>query len=262
MSPQRTEPRGLLTFIIIWFGQLVSELGSGLTGFGLGVYLYQETGSAAQFALNSFFYVLPVGLMAVFSGALADRWSRRHMLILADTGQALATLAIALLLFADRLAVWHIYALTIVSAIMHSFQGPAYEASIATLVPKQHLGRAASLAEIKRAVSGLIAPALAGFLVVAIGLGGVLLIDLATFLVALVTLLVVRIPDPAVTGEETRARRSLWHDVRFGWRYLRERPGLLGLLSVSFVHDFFANAALVLVVPMVLSFAGADAAGI
>src|SRR5262245_47951283 len=91
---QRTESRGLLTFVIIWFGQLVSELGSGLTGFGLGVYLYQETGSAVQFALNSFFYVLPVGLMAVFSGTLADRWSRRHILILADTGQALATLAI------------------------------------------------------------------------------------------------------------------------------------------------------------------------
>jgi MFS transporter, DHA3 family, macrolide efflux protein len=262
MSPQRTEPRGLLTFTIIWLGQLVSELGSGLTGFGLGVYLYQETGSAAQFALNSFFYVLPVGLMAVFSGALADRWSRRHMLILADTGQALAALVIALLLFADRLAVWHIYALTIFSAVMHSFQGPAYQASVASLVPRQHLARAASLAEIKRAVSGLVTPALAGFLVVAIGLEGVLLIDLATFLVALLTLLAVRIPHPTAASENVESRRSLWHDIAFGWRYLRERPGLLGLLSVSFVHDFFSNAALVLIVPMVLSFASADGAGI
>jgi MFS family permease len=262
MSRQHTVPTGLLTFSIIWFGQLVSDLGSGLTGFGLGVYLYRETGSAMQFALNSFFYVVPVGLMAVFSGALADRWNRRHLLILADTGQALATLAIALLLFAGRLAVWHIYTLTIISAIMHSFQGPAYEASVASLVPKQHLARAASMAEIKRAVSGLVTPALAGFLVVVIGIEGVLLIDLATFLVAILTLSIARIPNPTPASAETKTRRSLWHDMIFGWRYLRERPGLLGLLSVSFVHDFFANAALVLIVPLVLSFASADEAGI
>jgi MFS family permease len=258
---QRTQSPGLLAFIVIWFGQLVSELGSGLTGFGLGVYLYQETGSSIQFALNSFFYVAPVGLVAVFAGALADRWSRRYILILADTGQALATLAVVVLLFAGRLEVWQIYALTIISAVMHSFQGPAYEASVASLVPEQHLARAAGLAELKRAVSGLAAPAIAGLLVVTIGLGGVLLIDLATFLVAILTLLSVRIPNPPLASERSTVPRLLWHDVMFGWRYLRERPALLGLLSISFVHDFFANAALVLIVPMVLSFASADEAG-
>src|SRR5918912_2625121 len=109
MLQEETMPRRLLTFSIVWFGQLISSLGSGLTGFGLSVWLFQTTGSAVQFALNSFFYVLPLGLVQLVAGVLVDRHDRRRVLILCDTGQALATLVVALLLYIDRLGVWHIY---------------------------------------------------------------------------------------------------------------------------------------------------------
>jgi MFS transporter, DHA3 family, macrolide efflux protein len=257
----RLRSQGVAAFVVIWFGQLISSFGSGLTSFGLGVYLYQATGSATLFALNSFFYVLPLGLVQLAAGALVDRWDRRRVLILSDAGQALLSLLIALLLAANQLAAWHIYLLSALSAVLRAFAGPAYEASVAVLVPKQHLSRAAGMGQINLAFANLVTPALAGFLVLTIGLAAVVWIDLGTFLVAIITLLAVKIPHPQSMSVGNQARSSLLHDMLDGWRYLQERPGLIGMNMLSYLHDFFVNAALVLTVPLVLAFAHADAVG-
>ncbi|MBV7337362.1 MFS transporter [Chloroflexi bacterium TSY] len=257
-----TPPRGMHTFAIIWFGQLVSSLGSGLTGFGLGVWVFQETGSAGQFALTTFFYVLPMALIGSVAGTLVDRWNRQWVLILANTGQALSTLIIALLLFTDQLAVYHIYAVTIVSSVIASFQGPAYDASVALLVPKQQLGRAVGMAETSRAVSHLSAPLLAGWLIIVVGLPVIIFIDLATFLVAIVTLWMVRIPQPPPAPKSLQSGDTLWQEWLAGWHYLRLRPGLLGLTVMSALRNFPANAWLILTIPLVLSLAGPEWVGI
>jgi hypothetical protein len=245
----------MITFTIIWFGQLISTLGSGLSGFGLGVWIFQETGSATQFALTTFFYVMPFALVSSLAGTLVDRWDRRRVMIMSDTCQALVTLVIALLLYTDQLAVWHIYMATIISSVLGSFQGPAYNASVSLLVPKEHLTRASGMAQISQAVSRLVSPLLAGFLVVAIGLEGVVLIDLATFLVAVFTTLIVRIPRPKETAEVAQAKGSLLREMIFGWKYLIARPGLMGLIIIGAFRNFFVNAAGVLTIPLVLSFA-------
>jgi DHA3 family macrolide efflux protein-like MFS transporter len=256
----RSTFQGMRSFLLIWFGQLVSGLGSGLTGFGLGVYLYTTTGSTTQFALNSLFYVLPMGLVQLFTGALADRWNRRRMLILADSGQAVLALLLALLLTLGTLLPWHIYLITALNSVLRAFQGPAYAASIALLVPKHQLARAAGLGQINEAITHLITPLLAGLLVISIGLPNIIWIDLGTFLVAITTLLAVRIPDPPPSSQGP-PKRSLGQDIVFGWRYLWDRPGLLAISAISFAHDLFLNMVLVLTVPMVLSFADADAVG-
>nr|ASV46667.1 MFS transporter [uncultured bacterium] len=97
------------TFYLVWLGQLVSSVGSGLTRFGLGVWVFEETGSATSFALILFFAVLPGILLSPIAGAYVDRWDRRRVMIATDAGAALGTLAVALLLFAGRLEMWHIY---------------------------------------------------------------------------------------------------------------------------------------------------------
>jgi MFS transporter, DHA3 family, macrolide efflux protein len=260
MTRQAT-PGGMTTFTIIWFGQLVSIFGSGLTGFGLGVWLFQENGSATQFALANFFYVMPFALVASLAGTLVDRWDRRWVMILADTGQALATLLIALLLYAGQLAVWHIYAITIVSAVLGAFQGPAYAASVSLLVPKRHLTRARGMAQLSQAISTLASPLLGGFLVITIGLEGVILIDLVTFVIAIVTLVIVRIPRPPETPEAAQAKGSLWREMIFGWQYLLVRPGLLGFYLIGAFNNFFRNAGRVLIVPLVLSIADTNVLG-
>lgn len=240
-------------FGLMWLGQLVSLIGSGLSRFALGVWVYQRTGSATDFALITLCAFLPGLLVAPLAGALVDRWDRRWTLFWSDLGPAVGTLAIFLLLRADALQVWHVYAAAALASVFNTFQWPAYMAATTLLVPKQHLGRANGLLQLGQAASEVVAPVLAGLLISVVGLAGVVAIDFFTFLCAAATLLLVRIPRPAASGAGRKG--SLLSEAAFGWTFIRERPGLLGLLLYFAVINFVIGIALVLATPLVLSFA-------
>ncbi|MCB0186524.1 MAG: MFS transporter [Caldilineaceae bacterium] len=239
----------------------LSGIGSSLSAFAFGVWVFQKTGSTTQFAVTTFAAVLPYALLAPIAGTFVDRWDRRSTMIGADSGQALVTAIIAWLLWHDQLAVWHLYIAAALSAIFGSFSGPAYSASTALLVPKEQLARVSGLGRFAWSGSRLLAPLLAGLLVVAIGLTGIVLIDLATFLIALVGYGLIQIPQPPRT-QPTVTTPTFWQDLRFGWHYLLERPGLLGLVFMGGVLNLFNNIANTLQIPLVLSFADADAVGV
>src|SRR5579883_373831 len=249
-------------FILIWFGQFVSLIGSGLTRFALGVWVYQNSGKVTQFALISLFGMLPGILISPLAGTLVDRWDRRWAMLLADAGAGLSTLLVALLLFANQLQVWQIYLAVAVSSTFSAFQWPAYSATTTLLVPKQHLGRASGMVQMADAVSRLISPILAGSLVVTIRLQGVILIDCVTFLFAIATLMLVQFPRPRITVEDNVGKGSLLHEVIYGWKYITARPGLLGLLTFFAISNCFIGVVTVLVTPLVLSFASATVLGI
>jgi hypothetical protein len=242
--------------MIIWVGQLISIVGSGLTGFGLSVWIYSQTGEATPIALNALFYNLPRILLSPLAGSVADRYNRRRIMILTDTAAAVTTLAAAGLLYSGELQVWHIYLLTALSAVFGSFQEPAYGASITMLVPKKDLARAGGIQQMGGAVQALVIPMLAAALYATIGLRGIILIDFATYFFAVGALLVVNIPQPKPTTEMPGGggRRSTWRDARFGWRYVRERPGLFGLLWYYAAVNFFLSLSGVLTTPLILSF--------
>jgi len=244
------------TFFIIWVGQLISIIGSGLTGFGLSVWIYAQTGEATPIALNALFYNLPRIIFAPVAGSIADRYNRRRIMILTDTAAALTTLGAAALLFSGNLQVWHIYLLTFLSAVCSSFQQPAYSASITMLVPKKDLARAGGIQQMGWAVQSLLIPLLASLLYATIGLRGVILIDFATYFFAIGALLLVHIPQPKRTTEVAKEgeKDSMWRDAIFGWRYLRERPGLFGLLWYYAIVNFFLSLSGVLISPLILSF--------
>ncbi|MFC1976531.1 MFS transporter, partial [Chloroflexota bacterium] len=252
--------RGTATFIIIWFGQIISMIGSGLTGFALGLWVYQTTGSATQFALIAFCTVLPRIVLSPLAGALVDRWDRRWAMIIGDSGAALGTLAIALLFFTGHLEVWHIYLATAVSSAFSTLQGPAYLAIIPLLVSKKNLGRVNGMAQFGQAAAEILSPVLAGILVLTIQVQGVILIDFATFIVAVVTLLIVRVPQPKT--EHQTGQGSLWREAANGWTYLKARPGLLGLLAFFAAINFLWGMLAVLLAPMILSFTSADVLGV
>ena len=117
--PRATHMR---VFIILWLGQMVWLIGSGLIGFALGVWVYQRTGSVTPFALISLSTTLPGIVISPIAGTLVDRWDRRWTMLLGDCGAGLSTLAIALLLLADRLELWHIYLATSVCSTCSAFQ--------------------------------------------------------------------------------------------------------------------------------------------
>jgi predicted MFS family arabinose efflux permease len=254
--------RRVLTFLTIWLGQVVSLVGSGLTGFALGVWVFEQTGSATQFALIGLSAVLPRVILSPLAGAIVDRWDRRRVMILSDVGAGLSTLAIALLLWTVQLETWHIYALTLVNAAFGTLQWPAFAATTSLLVSKKNLGRANGLVQFGQAASEILAPALAGVLMGIIQLEGVILIDVATFIFAVITLLLVRFPKPEASAERGPGRTTLWNDLTLGWRYISARPGLKGLLLFFTVVNFLWGMVGALITPMILSWTSSDELGL
>ena len=253
---------GMRTFVVVWFGQFVSVLGSSMSGFALGVWVYQRTGSVTQFALITLCLVVPRIMLSPVAGALIDRWDRRWAMILSDAGSCVGTLFVAILLFSGRLDVWHIYIATAFNAVFSTFQGPAYSATIALLVPKQHLGRANGMVQFSQSSSGIVAPLLGGVLVVYVGLANILLFDFLTFAVALSTLLRVRFPRPLRSPSDIPARQSLLGEIGVGWSYIARRPGLLGLMAIEASNNFLGGLLEVLITPLTLSFTSADQLGL
>ena len=251
---------GMSVFFITWLGQVVSLVGSGLTSFALGVWVFERTGSPTQYAMIGLSAVLPRVIFSPVAGALVDRWDRRKVMILADAGAGLSTFCIALLLFSNRLELWQIYLAAAVSAFFGTFQWPAYTATITQLVSKAQLGRANGMIQFGRAAAEILAPLMAGVLVLAIRIEGVILIDFATFIFALLTLSIVRFPALKVAPiQEDFA--TFKADLTFGWKYILARRGLLYLLFFLGVVNFIWGTIGALVVPMILSFSTADRLG-
>jgi len=250
---------GMRTFLVVWAGQLVSITGTTLTGFGLQVWVYLETGSVTRLALVSLAFALPSVLLSPIAGALVDRWDRRVTMLAADLLAGASTLVIAALYFGGHLEIWHLYLLAGVGALGNAFQAPAWMAAIPLLVPKRHLGRANGLVQANEAVALVAAPAIAGAMLATVGLGAVLLTDVATFLVAVVTLAAVRFP-PTPKGEHA-ATGSLRADIAAGWRYLRARGGLLWLLVIYAGVNFVLAFVDVLLIPLIVTFSSEAAAG-
>ena len=254
MSSQPEPPKNFSAFVTVWLGQLVSTLGSGMSTFALGVWTLQNSGgSVTRYALVAFFTIIPSVLLSPIAGALVDRWDRRWAMILSDSGAGLCTLSMALLLWADRLEIWHVYLFGALSALFTTLQWPAFSAATTLLVPKRHLGRASGMVQMAAALSQVLAPGVAGALVATVGPARVLLIDFGTFLVALVTLLVVRFPRAEASAEGAR-RGSLLREAWWGWRFIQERPGLLGTLILFAATNFCMAMMQVLVTPLVLGF--------
>lgn len=247
-------------FIIIWIGQLISTIGSGLTGFALSIWIYQETGQAAPFVYTALFNSLPVVMFSLFAGAVVDRLNRRWVMILTDVGAALSTLIVFLLYLNGNLEVWHIYVSSFFASLFNTFQLPAFNASITMLVPKEQLTRANGLVQTGASLEGLLAPVLAGLLVGIVGVSGMMLIDFATFFAAIGVLLVVKIPQPEIT--ETQKSQKIIQDIKNGWQFISLRPGLIALAAYIGIVNIFATSVLALTTPLILSFANERILGI
>ena len=218
------------TFWIVWAGQLVSLIGTNLTFFGLSVWVFEETGSVTLLATVLLASQLPAIVVGPVAGSLVDRWDRRHAMILADAGAAIGTVALVVAYLMGGLTIWTIAVAVAVAGFFQAFQWPAYHAAMAVIVPKDRFGRASGMVQLAEAVGQLGGPLLAGILLVVGGLGAVFAVDVLSFMVAVGTLLAVRFPRPPRSDVGVEGAGTLWHETRFGFRYLWERPGLFGLL--------------------------------
>ncbi len=246
------------SFLVVLAGQVISLLGSAMTQFALTVWAYEMTGSATALALTAFFGFAPGILLSPVAGALVDRWDRRLVMMLSDLGGGLATVVLFLLYSAGNLQIWHLYIAGAVAGAFAAFQWPAYSAAISLMVPKQQYGRANGLLSLAESLSGVVAPALAAALLVMIGLRGVLLIDIVTFVIAVSAILAIRIPAPPVSEAGRAGKGSLLQEAVYGFRYIAARRSLLGLQLTFFFINLTATFTGVLIAPMLLARTGSD----
>ncbi|MEU4477583.1 amino acid adenylation domain-containing protein [Micromonospora sp. NPDC023966] len=256
-TPPREQPAAtrrampsLAVFYLVAIGQLVSLIGSGLTGFGMSLWVYQRTGSVSLFATATVLALLPAVVLSPIAGALADRWDRRRIMILADCLAATGTVSLALLLWLGQLQLWHVFTAITVTAVATAFQQPAYLAAVTQLVPKRYYGRANGIVSLATATSTVLAPLVGGALVIAVGLRGIVVIDLLTFAVAVLVTLSVRFPDTLFVKREEPFRR----EVLGGWRFIVRRHGLVALVVLVASLNYFFAMVEVLVTPLTLSF--------
>jgi DHA3 family macrolide efflux protein-like MFS transporter len=253
-----TRPAGMRAFVIIWLGQLVSMLGTGMTRFALTIWAWQVTGSATALALVGVFSFAPVVLFSPIAGALVDRWPRKLVMMASDLAAGLSTIAVLILYSTGNLEIWHLYVAGAFAGIFESFQFPAYSAAVSTMLTKENYTRASGMIGMAEAASGIAAPALAGLLLVTIGIGGVMIIDIVTFSFAIAVLLFVHIPQPKRTAAGEEGRGSLWTESLYGFRYIFRRPSLLGLQLIFFGVNVTATLGMILAWPMILARTGND----
>lgn len=250
---QSNRPSGMTGFTVVWVGQVISMLGTGMTRFALTIWAWQLTGSATALALVGFFSFGPIVIFSPIAGALVDRWNRKLVMMLSDLAAGLSTVAIFLLYATGHLEIWHLYVAGAFAGTFESFQFPAYSAAITTMVDKKHYARASGMLSLAESISGIAAPALAGLLLVAIGINGILIIDIVTFVAAILALLMVAIPQPPRTAEGAEGSGSLWHESIYGFRYILARPSLLGLQMLFFMSNLLGTLGFTLLAPMILA---------
>jgi MFS family permease len=255
-------PSGMRAFFTIWVGQLISLVGSQLTGFALGVWVYDQTHSVTLIAFTQIALGAPFVFFSPLAGVLADRWNRRTAMIISDFGAGLAVLSVAALYLTHTLQPWMVIPINFFIATFNCLMWPAFTASVTLLVPKEQYGRANGFVQLGEALPQIAGPALAGLLYVAIQLGNMALIDFTSYLFSVVLMLLfVRIPNPPRTAEGHQAKGSIWKEMGFGWHYIVARKGLLALLIFFFAVNFFGGIMQPLFIPLVLDNWKADVLG-
>jgi len=249
-------PAGMFGFTVIALGQFVSMLGTGMTRFAITIYAWQVTGEATALALVGFFAFGPSVLLSPIAGAIVDRANRKLVMMLSDLAAGLMTLAVLGLYLTGELQIWHLFVTGALSGAFESFQFPAYSAAVTTMLPKEQYARANGMISLVESASGVISPILAGGLIGVLGIGGILTIDVITFCVALLALLVVFIPQPERSEAGRQGQGSLWSESGYGFKYILQRPSLLGLQLVFFGINFTSTFTWVLMAPMILARSG------
>ena len=257
MEEKPNRPAGMFGFTIIWLGQIVSVLASSMSQFALTLFMFGETKSVLAMGTMQVFFITPFLLISPLAGVWVDRYNRKMMMMVSDIAAGLATLGILALQAMGLLEYWHLYGASIIYGLGMAFQWPAYSAAISTMIPKDQLGRANGMMSLIEAGPNVIAPILAGTLIPIIGLTGILLLDVVTFLFAIGALMIVYIPQPPRTAEGIKSQEGgMLREAAYGFKYIFARPSLLGLQMIFFFGNLFAGIGFTALAPMILTRSG------
>ena len=246
-------------FLLLWAGSMISQIGGGLTSFGLGVYIFNRTGSAAQMALVTLLGFLPTLLLSVPAGVLADMYDRRKLMMIGDGCSAIGIIYILVCLNSGGAELWQICAGVFVSALFSALLEPAFKATVTDLLTKEEYTKANGLTSLAGSARYLVSPVIAGLLLASHDIRLLLVIDICTFFVTVAATAAVR---RGLEAKKNENRESFAENLREGWKAVCVRKGVFRLILVSSVMSMFIGVIQVLSEPLVLSFADSRTLGI
>ena len=246
-------------FILLWLGEFISSVGGGLTSFGLGVYVFRMTGSAADMAMISLLAFLPTLLLSVPAGVLADRMDRRLLMMVGDGCSALGLIYILICLADGSASLPQIYIGVSISAVFSSLLDPAYKATISELLTKEEYAKASGLVSIAGSARYLISPVLAGMLLAVADIRLLLFIDILTFALTVICTGIVRKGIEHINRKETGT--PFLPEMKAGWQAITEKKGILVLVIMSSFMTLSMGTIQVLSEPMILDFADSATLG-
>ena len=246
-------------FLLLWTGELISSIGGGLTSFGLGVYIFQQTGSAASMALVTLLGFLPTLLLSVPAGVLADRYDRRLLMMIGDGCSALGILYILICMMGGGASLTQICVGVFVSAVFSALLEPSFRATITDLLTKEEYSKASGLVSLAGSARYLFSPIIAGFLLTVSDVKLLLIIDICTFFLTVISVAVVR---KGIGAKAAEKKEAFLRSMKEGWKTLCAKKGVLMLVAVSSGITLFMGMFQILAEPLVLSFADAKTLGV
>ena len=246
-------------FTLLWTGELVSSVGSGLTSFGLGVYIFEKTGSAASMAMVTLLGFLPTLLLSVPAGVLADRYDRRLLLMIGDGCSAFGILYILVCMIRGDASLTKICIGISVSSVFSALLEPSFRATITDLLTQEEYSRANGLVSLAGSARYLFSPIIAGFLLSMWDVKLLLMLDAATFFLTVTCAAIVR---KGIGGKVIAKKEALLESVIEGWNILIKKRGVVMLVVISSAITLFMGMFQILAEPMILSFEDAKTLGI
>ena len=246
-------------FLLLWAGEMVSGIGGGLTSFGLSVYVFRQTGSAADMGLVTLLAFLPTLLLSVPAGVLADRYDRRLLMMIGDGFSALGVVYILVCMLKGEAALYQICIGVFISSVFSSLLEPSYRATLTDLLTKEEFSKAGGMVSLAGSARYLISPILAGALLAVSDIKLLFVIDIATFILTVISTAVVRKGIPV---KETENKEAFFESLRQGWKAVTDRRGVFILIVVSSIMTCFMGAMQILSEPMILDFADSTTLGI
>jgi len=256
----KSRNKAMKKFTILVAGQLVSSIGSGLTDFGLAIYVLALTGSVTAAAIVSICAFLPSILLAPVGGVLADHYDRRVMMVLGElfSGLGLIICLVSIMSANPSLAV--ICVGVGVSSLFTALMEPAFKATITDLLPEEDFAKAGGMVQIANNTKLLISPAIAGLLLQITTVSTLIIIDILTFFTTAFTIAAVK--KGMITKRKEGAGLSFCREMREGIAAIRGKSGIVAMIVIMTIAVFCLGFVQILSKPLILAFAGETELGI
>ena len=246
-------------FYKLWLGELISNIGSGMTAFALSVYIYEKTGSVSYVSLITLLSFMPSIILSPIGGLLADRYDRRLLMIIGDLFSGLGLVYILWSIQAGEKSIVPIFIGITFSSIFTSLLEPSYRATLTDILEEENYAKASGLIQVAGSAKYLISPVIAGIVLSVADIRVILLLDIMTFITTCLMIFLVR---KSINSEKQNYKKDSFKGLLEGLFIIKENRGVYSLVIIMFFVCFFMGFIQILIRPMILATSSVKTAGI